>query len=158
MFAQVRRCLPLSQRKLLIWRKRLKIWFCSLRLISLRCCRGNTKSFRSLQVVYLEFSKTLVNLDSLPLFNHSTWYQSLSNFLSALWCWRVVRFKHLTAGFTAAVIPAVADADKDGNSDNPADQSDGKVVETSCASLSISTQTEGEAQWLRLEFVGCCKI
>ena len=55
--------------------------------------------------------------------------------MRALWYWRVVRFKHLTAGFTAAVIPAVADADKDGNSDNPADQPDGKVVKTSWASL-----------------------
>ena len=69
MFAQVRRCLPLSQRKLLIWRKRLRIWFCKLQLISLRCCRGNTKSFRSLQFVYLEFSRTLVNLNSFPLFH-----------------------------------------------------------------------------------------
>ena len=51
----------------------------------------------------------------------------------------VVRFKDLTAGFTAAVIPAVADADKDGNSNNPADQSDGQVVKTSCASLYINS-------------------
>ena len=157
MFAQVRRCLPLSQRKLLIWRKRLRIWFCKLQLISLQCCRGNTKSFRSLQFVYLEFSRTLVKLDSFPLFHPFYLMSKLVRLLegSLVLEGRQIQRSHSRLRSNRNTSSCKRRQRRQQRQSRRSVRWPGRQ---DLLGKSISTQTEEEAQWLRLEFVCCCEL
>ena len=128
-----------------------------MQLISLQCCRGNTKSFRSLQFVYLEFSRTLVKLDSFPLFQP---FYLMSMLVRLLECSLVLAGRQIQTSHSRLHSNRNTSScrRRQRRQQRQSHRSVRLPGRQDLLGKSISTLTEEEAQWLRLEFVCCCEL